>query len=477
MEAEQMEEGKRINRGDFLKGSAAVAAGLAVGVSARPAWARKGISVEALSAYTAADIDWQQAKGQKIRAAFLMNPAADAITKELDVFKKLTGIDVEIEHLDWTILQGKVLTALQSKTNQYDVVMNGYYTSPQYYESSWVDDLAPYLHNRSLTDPKWYDQKDIFESAMELVQWKGKTVSLPIYVEAGGLYYRTDLYDKAGLKPPQTIAQYEAHCQELQHSPSVYGTVTRGSKPEAPYTFISYLHSYGAHYIDASWHCRLNSPQGVAALTHYTDELKKWGPPGTASYGFQEVVTAFKTGRTAHLFDVTLFAPGFQLEKTPVTDKFGLALVPRGPKRRSPAFSSIVVSINHASKSKIASWLFIQWMTSKQLSLDSTLKAARGDSPRESTWSDPRVKKLWASKGLDNYRAITLQSLKLASYPEEPNPAGRGYEPRFPGYLQTRDHLGAAISSVLAGDMSPKAALDEATKATNADLKKFGLQK
>jgi maltose-binding protein MalE len=61
-----------------------------------------------------------------------------------------------------------------------------------------------------------------------------------------------------------------------------------------------------------------------------------------------------------------------------------------------------------------------------------------------------------------------------AVYPNASNPVCTSFEPRFPEYLQTRDHLGAAISSVLAGSDEPKAALDKAAQQIRAVLENAG---
>lgn len=428
----------------------------------------------AAAAPATGNIDWQQASGQTLRVPMQTHPTTTAIMEVLPEFEALTGIKVQIEELDWSVLHEKILTDFQSGSGTYDAVMHGCYTTPLYAKNGWVEDLTTYLDDSALTDKSWFDVDDLFAPSRELLTWEEGQFGLPVYSQSDLLYYRTDLYESAGLAVPETLEEYAANAQTLNNPPSLYGTAMWGSKDQSPPIFFIYLHAFGGEYLDADWNPTINNEAGVAALTAYADILKTAGPPGIASWGFPETNNAFTAALLGHTLQATVFAPGYQEETAPVRGKVGYAVTPKGPVQRGYSTFAMSLAISSRTERKTAAWLFIQWALSKGVCKATTLSGDRGDSPRASTWTDPEVRGVWDALGMGEWADITLEGMTKAVYPNASNPVCTSFEPRFPEYLQTRDHLGAAISSVLAGSDEPKVALDKAAQQIRAVLEHAG---
>ena len=69
---------------------------------------------------------------------------------------------------------------------------------------------------------------------------------VPINGNIQVLYYRADLYEKAGLKVPQTWDELVANAAKLHDPPTVYGMVQRGARSasDISYDWMPYLHSH-----------------------------------------------------------------------------------------------------------------------------------------------------------------------------------------------------------------------------------------
>ena len=75
----------------------------------------------------------------------------------------------------------------------------------QYMGGGWLEDLNPYFANTKLTDLAWYDMEDLLASGRAAGQQDGKQYALPIGSEAEMLFYRKDIFEQKGLKPPTTF--------------------------------------------------------------------------------------------------------------------------------------------------------------------------------------------------------------------------------------------------------------------------------
>ena len=90
------------------------------------------------------------------------------------------------------------------------------------------------------------------------------------------------------------------------------------------------------------WHPTIDSPEWKKAITFYVDLMKKDGPPGASSNGFNENLTLFASGKAAMWIDTTLGAgPLYDKSQSQVSDKVAftsspIAVTPSGSTRCGP---------------------------------------------------------------------------------------------------------------------------------------------
>ena len=101
--------------------------------------------------------------------------------------------------LRWVVLEENVLrqrttTDVASQGGQFDVLTIGSYETPIWARRDWLMPL-----NRL---PASYDVDDLLKPIREGLSNNGTLYALPFYGESSMLYYRKDLFEKAGISVP-----------------------------------------------------------------------------------------------------------------------------------------------------------------------------------------------------------------------------------------------------------------------------------
>ena len=110
-------------------------------------------------------------------------------------FEKLTGIKVKVSHVDWEVIRSKLRLVVDAGSPP-DVVQVGFDTPVVYAGMGKLKPLNEYI-KRDQINPADYAP----------VLWEAGTVEnkvygIPFLVEDRVIFYRTDLLQKKGLKPP-----------------------------------------------------------------------------------------------------------------------------------------------------------------------------------------------------------------------------------------------------------------------------------
>lgn len=134
------------------------------------------------------------------------------------------------------------------------------------------------------TPGKIVDQlgRDTFSArALELNSAGGTLLAVPSDGWAQLILYRKDLFDKAGLRPPDTYEALEAAAAKL-NTGGVAG-ITLAVAPKDSFTAQSFEHvalANGCELVDGSGNVTLDSPQCVRALEFYANLAKKHSVKG-----------------------------------------------------------------------------------------------------------------------------------------------------------------------------------------------------
>lgn len=381
------------------------------------------------------------------------------------------GIHLRWVTLEENVLRQRVTTDIATDGGQFDVMTIGTYEIPIWAKRNWLvplDDLG-----------STYDKADILPRIRAATSVDGKLYGAPFYGESAMTYYRTDLFEKAGLtmpaKPDWTFIE-EAAAKIDDRAHGVYGICLRGKAGwgENMALLTSMSNSFGGRWFDEQWRPQFDTPPWKQTLQTYVELMQKDGPPGAASNGFNENLALFNAGKCGLWIDATVAASFITNPKeSQVANDVGFALAPTD-KERANWLWAWSLAIPSASKKIAAAKTFVEWATSKSYTELVASKQGWASAPpgtRTSLYDNPAYQKAAP------FAQITLDSIDAAN-PDKPTVDPVPYVgvqyvaiPQFQGIGTS---VGQQFASALTGSQSVDQALAAAQNLTLRQMKHFG---
>ncbi|BBP70675.1 sugar ABC transporter substrate-binding protein [Pseudomonas sp. Seg1] len=390
----------------------------------------------------------------------------------------------ETEHpdikLNWVVLEENVLrqrltTDIATQGGQFDVLTIGMYEAALWGAKGWLEPMKDL--------PASYALDDVFPSVREGLSVKGSLYALPFYAESSITYYRTDLFKDAGLTMPErpTWEEIAGFAEKLTNKDKEqYGICLRGKAGwgENMALITTVANAYGARWFDEKWQPEFSGPEWKNALNFYVDTMKKSGPPGASSNGFNENLALFNSGKCAIWVDASV-AGSFVTDKTQskVADHVGFTFAPHQVTDKGSAWLySWALAIPTSSKAKDAAKTFSAWATSREYGelvakTDGIANVPPGT--RASTYSD-------AYMSAAPFAKVTLESLKAAD-PSKPTLKPVPYIGiqlvTIPEFQGVGTQVGKLFSAALIGQTTVDQALAAAQQTTEREMKRAGYPK
>jgi sorbitol/mannitol transport system substrate-binding protein len=382
-------------------------------------------------------------------------------------------ITVKWVTLEENVLRQRVTTDIATKGGQFDVLTIGTYEVPIWAKKNW---LVP-LDNLG----SGYDVGDILPRIRDAVSVDGKLYAAPFYGESSMMMYRTDLFDKAGLKMPENPSWdfvIDAAKKLTDKQAGVFGICLRGKAGwgENMAFLTAMANSYGARWFDEKWQPQFNTPEWKKTLSTYVDLMKEAGPPGASSNGFNENLALFNSGKCAMWIDATVAASFVTNPKdSKVADKVGFAMAPTaGLGKNANWLWAWNLAIPAGSKKVEAAEKFIAWATDTGYARLVAAKDGWANVPpgtRSSLYQNPDYLKVAP------FAKLTLASIDAAD-PNKPTVQPVPYVgvqyAAIPEFQGIGTSVGQQFSAALAGSTSVDAALTAAQSATEREMKRAG---
>ncbi|MBX5193666.1 sugar ABC transporter substrate-binding protein [Rhizobium sp. NZLR3b] len=380
--------------------------------------------------------------------------------------------------LNWVVLEENVLrqkltTDITTSGGQFDVMTIGLYEAPMWGKKGWLQAFDK--------PPASYQIDDVLKSVRDGLAVDGKQVALPFYAESQMTFYRKDLFEAAGLTMPAepTWKDIAGFAEKLNKpDQSQYGICLRG-KPgwgENVGQITPTANGFGARWFDMDWKPQLNSPEWKEALTTYTDLLKKFGPPGAASNGFNENLALFASGNCAMWIDATVAASFLQdPNQSTVIDKVGYAMSPYGTSKTGYHYLwAWALAVPTSSKSVDAAQEFVYWATSPEYIQLVAKEKGWGSVPpgtRNSTYASKDYK---AAAPFADVTLKSIESADLHKPTRDPVPYyGIGFV-GIPEFQAIGTTVGQNFTAALTGQLSVDQALDNSQKLAERAMKEAG---
>ena len=196
-------------------------------------------------------------------------------TQEIvDGFTEATGIEADLEPIEEDQLPSLIQSS--AAADELPDVVNLPLAFAQQYASEQILDPS-----RAAEVIEALGADTFPEEALGLVDFEGEPAAVPTDGWGQLLFYRTDLFEAAGLEPPDSFESIQAAAEALD-SDGVAG-ITAATIPGDQFTQQSFEHfalANNCQLVDDEGTVTLDSPECVEALRFYTDLIRNYSVPG-----------------------------------------------------------------------------------------------------------------------------------------------------------------------------------------------------
>ncbi|HEV2093211.1 MAG TPA: ABC transporter substrate-binding protein [Rubrobacter sp.] len=255
-------------------------------------------------------------------------------------------------------------TQFQAGGGDIDVIGGDVIWPAQFAANGYISDLSD----------RFKDSDEFLPGPMEAMKFEDGIFGVPWYTDAGLLYYRKDLLEKAGFsEPPKTWDELKEQAKKTQQDEGTkFGFVFQGAEYEGGVcNGLEYIWTHGGDVLDPDDPSKVvvESPESVAALTTERAMIED-GVTTRAVLQYMEDQShgAFVRGDSVFLrnwpYVYALLSDPKESEIKP--DQVGIAAIPTGGAQSASALGGWNFLVNAASEKQDQAWEFIQWMTAPE---------------------------------------------------------------------------------------------------------------
>ncbi len=386
----------KIGRRELMKRMGALGVG-----AAATSFMLNGVATKALAADGP---DFKKFKGKTVNLLLNKHPYVDAMLKNLDNFKEMTGLNVAYDIFPEDVYFDKVTTALASRSTHYDAFMTGAYQTWKYGPARQIVDMNKYLKDPKHTSPG-YQWDDVIEGLRASTAWDGKAGSqlggpgakqwcIPWGFEMNSIAYNKKMLDGMGIAPPKDLPDLIEKAVKVSESGKAYGVGVRGSRSWATIHpgFLSAYTNYGEKDFtlkDGKLTPAMNTPGSKKFHKMWVDMIRRAGPKNWTTYTWYEVGNDLGAGNSAMIYDADILG---YFQNTGTKEAGNLAYMPFTPNPQAKAPTPNVwiwsLAMSAFSKQQEAAWYWIQWASGTQNTTFGATKADLVNPIRKSVWAN-----------------------------------------------------------------------------------------
>ena len=390
--------------------------------------------------------------GTEVNVLTVVAPQFSAHEARLAEFEALTGIKVKYQYVPFVSTREKLTAELVGQSSQYDVLSTMDVWGPSLYnlfeplngmlaeKKIDLESRYPYAHMRASRDGNG----------------NGKNIlGFPIRGHVQLMFYRKDIFDKLGLKAPNTWDEMVESGKTIAAKTDMAGVAMYYGKTAGQNLMIwfNYLWGMGGELLDAKGQPAFNSPAGVAATQAYIDVMLKHkaAPVASASFNETDAVNSVAQGKSAMVPVWWWRYAGLVDPKvsTLKPEQVAFAPLPSMPGKPNTTYTnSWFYGINKNSKKKAAGMEFLTWLSNPDVErgalLDKSMNEVVAVQTKNLIDADVNLR----YKGMHLFAAQALKGAKGT--------------PLFPQWPQVSDVLEASINELASGKAQVKPTLDDA---------------
>ncbi|MFY4775721.1 ABC transporter substrate-binding protein [Metabacillus sp. RGM 3146] len=250
------------------------------------------------------------------------------------------------------------VTAFNAKSSEIDVFDLDVVWPAEFAQADYLLPLDRYIQKDNV-DLNAYNQ-----GALAASQFNGKQWTLPKFIDAGMLFYRTDLVKKDEVPKTWDDLIKQAKAKKGQGG-TKFGYVMQAKQYEGLVCdAIEFVAAYGGKFIDEKNQVVVNSPETIKGLKKLVEVAKSEFVPGNVT-NFTEIESdqAFIEGQTPFLRNWPYeYASANDKSKSKIPGKVAIAPLPAGDKGSAAALGGWQAGINKNTKHPKEAWEFLKFM-------------------------------------------------------------------------------------------------------------------
>lgn len=362
-------------------------------------------------------------------------------------FEEKTGAEVILIQMSWERMAEKVVPALESGSDAYDVTE---------LDNGWVAQfgVAGYLEPLDKWLPEGYTE-GMAPGHLKLFSWGGNLYGIVWNNDTRFFMYNKKMLEDAGIEaPPKTWDEMVEQCKIMQEKGICEYCLAQPW--EERWVACNELHfwtyTFGGEFIDENYHIIWNDPErGAVEALDFMVKLVKEGlvDPGSLTYKQIDQQDIFLAGKIPFFPQAwpSVYAYAQDPNLSKIVGQVGIAMVP-GKKEGMTAALSLpeAFSIPINAKNKELSAKFIEFMGSREVNKKMALEI--GAIPiYVDLYNDPEILKLYPYWKEFGEQMETARGLTQVTW-----------------YNEFADVAGIEVQKALAGEQSAKEALDRAAE-------------
>ena len=279
--------------------------------------------------------------------------------------------------------------SLEGRSADFDLMSLDVIWVQEFARAGWARDLSDLLPAA--------EREAFFPGPIDAALFDGRVYAIPWFLDAGLLYYRTDLLEKHRLAPPKTWRDLAAAAQTVlrgERDPQLRGFVWQGKQYEGLIcNVLEVIWSAGGEVLDENGRVALASAKGAEALTFLRDLIgeDRVSPPMVTTADEETTRRLFGEGRAIFMRNWPYAWNLFQREGSAVRGKVGVSPLPHFPGYPSAAtLGGWQLGINRFSRHPKEAEALLLYMTSPEV--QRTMAIETGYNPtRKAVYDDPAL--------------------------------------------------------------------------------------
>jgi multiple sugar transport system substrate-binding protein len=267
------------------------------------------------------------------------------------------------------------LTAQVAGGNPPDIAYIDASTTAQFASRKALVNLDSYISRSDVV------KADAYVPAFKtFVTYDKSMYGLPFDGESTALFYRTDMFQAAGIAaPPTTWAEYEAAAKKLTDpAKRTYGQPLFTSSPEAAYYWYPWLWQAGGKLLsDDGKQVLFNDDKAKAAAEFYVN-LAKYAPKDYLNSNSYDGRQAFANGQVGMYVAGSWFAGTLGDEFPQIDGKWAVAPLPKGDAGCGTTIAGDALVMFSQGKKTDAAWKFIEFLSKPDNMAQWTYKSKAG---------------------------------------------------------------------------------------------------